>query len=374
VTVWIDTNPHLPRCLGGPTDLKKMLGENRRILGFPTLVTDLQSFCSCIFLSEVHPFVAASRCGIALSPTGRNPLGQDFKKKARARLVLRRMHSCVRAHGLREQRAALDGLCFLLAGLRKPRSTDTSSVLAMVGSVRSSLRFSFTSSDARRCILTALGPLLVSACQQPDEGQPSPDQVESAECGGKAMLSDIRDSSGALVDVRIFQLGRTRLYVPTEWIAKGLFVDHVPGNVSKLASGRFTPDIRTTDCPGVIYSPTEQGEETNSLLPKISVRLDGREKPRQINSPTIKALFLSKNTRREDDPRMNAARSGGFYTTYFIASDDVFVFLADAQKYPLGGVESQSLAEFVEWLATPPAKRENGKIFNLEIDTGAIND
>lgn len=288
--------------------------------------------------------------------------------------MLRRMRSCARAHGLSEQRAALNGICFLLAGLRKLRSKGTWSMQAILGSARCSLRFSFTPPNARRCILAALGPLLLSACQQPGEGQLSPDQTESVECGAKTMLSDIRDSSGSLVDVRIFQLGRTRLYVPTEWIAKGLFVDHLPGNVSSFASGRFAPDLRTNDCPGVIYSPAEQGEDASVLLPKISVRLDGREKPRQLNSPTIKAVFLSRNTRREDDPRMNAARSGGFYTTYFVASDDVFVFLADTQKYPPGGVESQSLAEFVDWLATPPAKRENGKKFNLEIDTGAIND
>lgn len=209
-------------------------------------------------------------------------------------------------------------------------------------------------------------------------GQENVDDIPSGsattvECQEEPMSSELRDANGVLQDVRIFQFGDQRLYVPTAWMGKGLFVDKIPGQISNLATGLFDPDLRTDDCPGIVYRATNADESSNSLLPMVGIRFDGIEKPEGLTADTIKAIFFARNVKREDDSRFNAALGGGFYTTYFVASDDVFVFISDIRRYPPGGVESRSIAEFVDWLSTPPSSRDNTKSFNLEIDTETID-
>ncbi|MGB5777843.1 MAG: hypothetical protein WBH10_02065 [Allopontixanthobacter sediminis] len=186
-------------------------------------------------------------------------------------------------------------------------------------------------------------------------------------------LVDLTDPSGVVHDVRIVKFGQTKLFIPTNWISKGQFIDQFVGKVPLEKLGQFIPDIHKIECPGVIHTASRETPIKGDSLPMLTIRLDGKNPVKNLTSQSIFAIFITENV-GDDDRRMRFLMGGGFKKTHFVASEDVFVFLSAANEYPPGGIKSQSLSNLFDWLGSPPSSRDNSIKFELKADTRQMND
>ncbi len=176
----------------------------------------------------------------------------------------------------------------------------------------------------------------------------------------------VTDARGVVHDVRIARFRETRLFVPTDWIPTAL--SESPDEEKAHLRGDYEPVILKNECPGTVHVARSAEAIGFNDLPHLAIRLDGRLPPKGLKSETIQAIIVAENASM-DNPRMRFMRGSGIYNTFFVSSPDIFLFISDTEKYPSGGIQSESLRELVAWLSTPPAERENDKVFELRIDT-----
>jgi hypothetical protein len=186
-------------------------------------------------------------------------------------------------------------------------------------------------------------------------------------CPETSELANIRLDDGRLADVRIIQFDETTLYVPAQWLGSD-FVD------AKRRSGQriyevdlpsIAPDLYRTECPGVIHEMVEQKEGANSKrLPFFTIWTEQAE---NLKSDEVHMLHFALYD-QSPGPKMRVALAGGFYRGTIHPLPDVLVLLSTTKDYERRPVHSRSIDELAEWLATPPARRDNDRTFELEVD------
>jgi hypothetical protein len=208
--------------------------------------------------------------------------------------------------------------------------------------------------------------LLACSGEQPVDGEPD---VRQASTCDSAEEQSVTDAEGVIHDVRIVQFRKTRLFVPADWIPTALSASS--DREETHLRGDYEPVILKDECPGIVHVARSAETECFNDLPHLAIRMDGRLPPKGLKSDTIQAIFVSENVSIEN-PRMRFMRGSGIYNTFFVSPPDIFLFISDFEKYPSGGIQSESLRELVAWLETPPAERENDRVFDLRIDTAPL--
>jgi hypothetical protein len=191
-------------------------------------------------------------------------------------------------------------------------------------------------------------------------------------CPALAELKNVTLKDGTIADVRIVQFRDTKLYFPTR-LMKRQFVDrlrdHETGFIAKPALGKYTPDIYSNECAGVVHHIADEKRHVEGIYPMIQIEMvsgDHNIDP-QIVSNSLHFRVLNFGL----VPKTMSAHAkfilGQNQKIKF--NDDVVVQLVVGSTAEPGvKYESQSVLDLTEWLRTPPAYRDNDKQFTLKID------
>jgi hypothetical protein len=204
-------------------------------------------------------------------------------------------------------------------------------------------------------------------------------------CPDLPELKNVTLRDGTISDVRIVQFRETKLYFPADLIESAFidknrneagFIDSniIGPNHQGIQNGRydlrrFDPDIYSLECPGVVHKLVED-EDVEALWPKIVIRLsktDSADRLIKNLQPTDSVSSVYFTAHIDPAPPRQRAMNGSW--------NDMFVWRSELQVMIAGraeGVElwqhSKSLNEFITWLNTPPAARDNDAVFTLKVD------
>jgi len=95
-------------------------------------------------------------------------------------------------------------------------------------------------------------------------------------CPDLAELKNVTLKDGTVEDVRIVQFRDTKLYFPAK-LMKRQFVDrrrdHQTGFIAKAALGRYTPDIYSNECAGVVHHIADEKRHVEGIYPMIQIEM-----------------------------------------------------------------------------------------------------
>ena len=208
-------------------------------------------------------------------------------------------------------------------------------------------------------------------------------------CPDLPELKNITLKNGAVADVRIVQFRNTKMYFPVDLVesafidgerdARGFIDSHPVGKQYEGMAGggaylrKFDPDIYSVECPGIVHHLVENGA---SLWPILLIN-DGPlrvDRPRAKNikySEDIGAIFFTSHMEPNSQNRAALGRfyaMRGFFNDNFVWRSELEVMVAGDKQYISRWQHSKSINEFIIWLNTPPAKRDNDTIFTLKVD------
>ncbi len=180
-------------------------------------------------------------------------------------------------------------------------------------------------------------------------------------CPDLPELKNVTLKDGAIADVRIVQILNTKLYFPAEMLDR-YFVDkevRIGGFLSRFNLLDFSPDIHSVECPGVVHIFLTE--------PQIFVADFGyrRHKSRRKN------ISSDSDIMRIDFAELHSRKFGGGFDAFMIPMPEISIELTigwSDNTHRIRKIKSKSVTEFVAWLATPPAKRDNERVFTLKVD------
>lgn len=239
-------------------------------------------------------------------------------------------------------------------------------------------------------------------------------------------ISDLTMPDGRTANVRILKVGDTLLYVPLEWLrASSQLVrgeqlvsdrERKSGEASKSARTAFRPEIHEFECPGIVHTASNDisgyneirlffrkvssGEFSSPLISQASLVdavyitnggsgagansqlmandedwssiLNAQASPRngqgwhRVDANT----FIDNSDNKDDLNPWFIARTrhvGGASASQWVLPDVMLRYNAPIEEADLSRWRSlrPSIRRLGEWLATPPAHRENQKTFLL---------
>lgn len=182
-------------------------------------------------------------------------------------------------------------------------------------------------------------------------------------------LKNVTLKDGSVVDVRIVQFGETKMYFPAD-LVDSEFVDQ-RRNMGMFISARdlrqFDPDIYLKECPGLVH---ELVEDSESLWPVIMIYMQKvtfkRSPKKNIKySRDIAGIIITVHL--DPAPSRKNMMAGSWNDT-FVWDDKLFLMIYTPEENRGRWQHSKSLNEFLVWLATPPAQRDNDAVFTLKVD------
>ncbi len=177
-------------------------------------------------------------------------------------------------------------------------------------------------------------------------------------------LKNVTLKDGSIADVRIVQFRETKLYVPTV-LMQDHFVDKLRRRDGKFIYEhdlqKHIPDIHSDECPGLVHIPNQisrTGQGVGVRLYAPFGRID--------NLDTGIGFGLTNPNQILKDNSQNFMSYSRVYLRY---SDDVGLNFAipgnDVMNTENWIIYRESALAFARWLATPPRKRDNDRIFIL---------
>lgn len=189
-------------------------------------------------------------------------------------------------------------------------------------------------------------------------------------CPDLPELKNITLEDGTIADVRIVQVLDTKLYIPTSWT--GPFVDNeirgLGGFYNRSTLQTFQPNMHSVECPGVVHS--FEGKE----IPSFGLRFKNfaRKEPNNGISDDSKMEGVSILKHHPDAIDRFGPSNGGAGTATMVISDDIYIMFTYPNNSIVGspkwGRDKNDIQDLFAWLATPPAKRDNGRIFKLGVE------
>jgi hypothetical protein len=179
-------------------------------------------------------------------------------------------------------------------------------------------------------------------------------------CPNLSELKNVTLKDGTIADVRIVQVFRTKLYFPSEMMDR-YFVDKKVRSGDLLSKNDlldFSPDIHFTECPGIIHK-----FNSNKQVFILSFPRGGRKGAMGNISmeSELDGIWVGE---------INSRKYGGGYNSWIMATPEIRieVNIRKNDEWKINQVKIKSITEFVEWLATVPAKRDNDQVFTLKVD------
>jgi len=190
-------------------------------------------------------------------------------------------------------------------------------------------------------------------------------------CPDLPELTNVTLKDGSVADVRIIQFNDSaKLYVPASWF-KGVDKEFRPGGfIPKIYLSNFAPDIHSFECPGIIHKFIPERPNSDRVRPMISVeiRRDLAAAKNVSLGSEITNIGITTDQERQSS-ELSIVSNGGSHDALVYLPDGLLAFLRTKTGYRRKNVKSASLVEYVEWLKTPPAKRDNARIFMLKVDS-----
>lgn len=199
-------------------------------------------------------------------------------------------------------------------------------------------------------------------------------------------LKNITLKDGSIADVRIVQFNeRAKLYVPASWFSdfvnlyrgrkgKGEFKIN-GGFIDKGFLQKFAPDIHSVECPGVVHHFVPEKPGGTRIRPTVGVEiredLDWAKNISLDSEITNLRITTGPTADQKGYSRELYMMSTGYskYKAIVYLPDNLIAFLRTKMDSDGRTVTSRSLVKYVEWLKTPPAKRDNDRIFTLKVDS-----
>ena len=202
-------------------------------------------------------------------------------------------------------------------------------------------------------------------------------------CPDLPELKNITLKDGTIADVRIVQFRDTKMYFPADLVesesidgkrdANGFIDSFIVSKGTEGMRGRgtylgkFDPDIYSKECPGVVHRLVEEDFGAWPIIEVSPSSLRGDQAP----SKTLRyaegfgRIYFTSHI--EPVPSRLGTRYGSW--------NDIFIWesrlrvMVSGREGSIGRWQySKSVNEFIGWLNTPPAKRNNDAIFTLKVD------
>ncbi len=183
-------------------------------------------------------------------------------------------------------------------------------------------------------------------------------------CPDLPELKNITLKDGTIADVRIVQVLNTKFYFPAELMDR-YFLDKKSrwgGFLLKSDLLDFNPDIHAVECPGLVHR----------FLPEKQVFVSNFGY--RDHSSRRKNISSDSDIMGMNFGEVDSRKFGGSYNSWMTPMPEIGVEFG-IRKFRdfksgefISKVKSKSVTEFVEWLATPPAKRDNERVFTLKVD------
>jgi hypothetical protein len=188
-------------------------------------------------------------------------------------------------------------------------------------------------------------------------------------CPDLPELKNITLKNGAVADVRIIQFRDTKMYFPVDLI-NSHFIDQKTrwgGFTDEHDLQKFSPDIYFKECPGIVHKLVENNYRTWPFI-IVDPNPMRRDRPFAKNlryAEGMGGVFITSNVDTQS-PNTHAAMLG-FFDDHFDWKSNLLIMIRTIPKYRGRWQHSKSVNEFVTWLNTPPSKRDNDALFNLEV-------
>lgn len=202
------------------------------------------------------------------------------------------------------------------------------------------------------------------------------------QCPELPELANVTKPDGTIIDVRIIQIDDVKFYVPANWNRWPDTLENLPAT-SDTALGRYDPDINAVECPGVVHrfvskrahlsigwdfvvrrANAEPWIKPNfTLETKIDSVSIGR--PRAVTDPSLK------NERTFKDGIIDWPSDSSPAATIVVVPDHLTATYPWSKDKPVGSPEWEAarddVIDLVNWLRTPPIRRENDRVFKLGV-------
>lgn len=205
-------------------------------------------------------------------------------------------------------------------------------------------------------------------------------------CPQLAELANVTRDDGAIIDVRIIQIDDVKLYVPKVWM--GRFNDEADAKYRSRNPttdgpfGLYDPDLSDNECPGVVHQWVSK-RDMFDLAFNFVVRRSNAEpwirpnftletkvdklsisRPQGLVNPKAATPSMFEEKIIDDLPRLASAY------IVLVPKHLVGVYPWSKEK-PVGSPEwvkaRSDVIGLVQWVRTPPNKRDNDRIFNLDL-------
>lgn len=197
-------------------------------------------------------------------------------------------------------------------------------------------------------------------------------------CPDLPELKNITMQDNSIADVRIIRIGETNLYFPAEWL-KAAFLDVSSPwpweqREGRQSIGMTIPDLYQSECPGVVHTINLEREAPGIgiLMGKQVSSVEYVDRGitlKEIRSITLSTSDLKISVNRRVYHQLMA--NIGIHSGYMVPIDSVMLYVNLNKDLPGGRrplIESLSLTELTQWLATPPNRRDNDRAFTVKID------
>lgn len=211
--------------------------------------------------------------------------------------------------------------------------------------------------------------LLPPGAQQNARAQNPP--AKPPTCPDSPNIALLRRGDGGIADVRIIQIRKTKLYVPTGWLSYN-FVDSAEKNGPSFTYARlekFSPDIHQIECAGVVHKLNLRGatpEFGNSRDDFTFFGLQGDFAPKEVQgsggrtqgfSVSVQAAVMTSGY------EMNRPRISSVGNYWIKGNPDFFLLKGGPPEEELRAKYDAELRDLAIWLTEPPATRQNDRVF-----------
>lgn len=212
--------------------------------------------------------------------------------------------------------------------------------------------------------------LLLPKARQNERAQHAP--AKPPNCPSVPDLDFLKIGDSKLANVRIVQIGDTRLYVPADWLAQN-FVDSQAEKFGTAFSyellERFSPDIHKNECPGIVHLLNLRGATPrfgNNRGNYTFFGIDGNFAPKEVTGSGGRLQGFSVMVQAAittDGIQMDRPRISSVGNYWIKGSRDFFLLKGGPTDDAQRAEYSAELRDLADWLMEPPATRPNDRVF-----------
>lgn len=200
------------------------------------------------------------------------------------------------------------------------------------------------------------------------------------QCPELPELANVTRPDGTIIDVRIIQIDDVKLYVPTSWNRWPDTLENLPATPG-TALGIYDPDINAFECPGVVHRFVSKREmfdigwdfvvRRSNAEPWIKPNFTLATKVDRLS--IVRPVGVAEPKAAGPDTFEDGIRdwAGQTHARVVLKSDHLIGIFPWSKDKPVGSPEwnaaREDVIDLVNWLRTPPIRREDDRVFKLGV-------